>query len=253
MPLLVTDAIVLHVFDYLESSRILRLATREAGVQSVLARGARRSRRRYGSAVDLFAEGSAELHLKPGRELQTLGAFDVTRARPELAADLGRFTAASALAELTLRFLRDDANPSLYAVVSASLDAIGHAPPGAAREAGLAGAWHLVAELGFAPAVDVCSSCHAPVAADETAGFSHPAGGVVCARCARLAGVTRVLPPVARGALRSWLAGGHADVHEDASLRAHQRLLREFLREHLGDERALRAFEVWELDRWGAA
>jgi recombinational DNA repair protein (RecF pathway) len=34
-----TDAIVLHVQDYLESSRIVRLATRELGVQSVLARG----------------------------------------------------------------------------------------------------------------------------------------------------------------------------------------------------------------------
>ena len=41
MSLVVTDAIVLHAFDYLESSRILKLATREAGVRSVLARGAR--------------------------------------------------------------------------------------------------------------------------------------------------------------------------------------------------------------------
>ena len=44
MSLLVTDAIVLHAFDYLESSRIIRLLTREAGVQSALARGARKSR-----------------------------------------------------------------------------------------------------------------------------------------------------------------------------------------------------------------
>jgi hypothetical protein len=37
--------------------------------------------------------------------------------------------------------------------------------------------------------------------------------------------------------------------------RAHQRLLREFLREHLADDRPLRAFEVWEQDAWtgGAA
>src|SRR5687768_4192777 len=99
MALLVTDAVVLHAFDYLESSRILRLATREAGVVSVLAKGARRSRRRYGSALDLFAQGSAEMYAKPGRDLHTLSGFDVARARPGIAADLGRFTGAAAIAE----------------------------------------------------------------------------------------------------------------------------------------------------------
>src|SRR4029453_2282659 len=94
-----TDAVVLHVFDYLETSRILRLATREAGMQSVLARGARRPKSRYGSALDLFASGTAEIYVKPGRELHTLASFDVTRSRGQLATDLERFTAASAIAE----------------------------------------------------------------------------------------------------------------------------------------------------------
>jgi recombinational DNA repair protein (RecF pathway) len=35
MSLITTDAIVLHAVPYLESSRILRLATREAGVWAV--------------------------------------------------------------------------------------------------------------------------------------------------------------------------------------------------------------------------
>src|SRR6266446_6483311 len=69
MPLLATDAIVLHSFDYLESSRIFRLVTRDGGVRSVLAKGARRSSRRFGSALDLFAQGSAQLYAKPGRDL----------------------------------------------------------------------------------------------------------------------------------------------------------------------------------------
>ena len=78
MALLATEAIVLHSFDYLESSRILRIVTRDAGVRSVLAKGARRSSRRFGSALDLFAQGSAQLYAKPGRDLDTLSGFDVT-------------------------------------------------------------------------------------------------------------------------------------------------------------------------------
>src|SRR5689334_18308934 len=125
----VTDAIVLHAFDYLESSRILKVVTRDAGVRSVLARGARKSRKRFGAALDLYAQGTAELQTKPGRDLDTLTAFDVTRARPQLAAQLSRFTGASMIAELTLRFARDDADPGLFDAVETTLDQLGTAAP----------------------------------------------------------------------------------------------------------------------------
>lgn len=253
MALLVTDAVVLHAFDYLETSRILRLATREAGVQSVIARGARRPTGKFGSALDLFAEGIAQIHTKPGRELQTLGAFDVTRSRPALGGDLGRFTAANAIAELTLRFVRDDRGPALFDLLLATLDEIAGAESGGtdARLAAISGAWRLIAELGFAPSLDDCGECHAAVPSDEPALFSHPAGGVLCARCARLVSGSRTLPPAARSAIRRWLAGDPAPVGGDQEARAHQRLLREFLGEHLNDGRTLRAFDVWEYDRLG--
>jgi DNA repair protein RecO (recombination protein O) len=249
--LIQTDAVVLHAFSYLESSRILRLATRDAGVVSVLAKGARRTSRRFGTAVDLFAEGEAQFYAKPGRELHTLAGFDVTRSRPALAADLGRFTAASALAELMLRFAREDAEPVLFDVLVTALDRIASAPPGQTREAGLAAAWRLVAELGFGPTIFECAECHAEVQLERPAAFSHPAGGTLCDRCARMAGLRRVLPPPARTALDGWLRGESLSTElDDLEARAHQRLLREFLREHLTDGRPLRAFEAWEGERW---
>jgi DNA repair protein RecO (recombination protein O) len=253
MTLVVTDAIVLHAFDYLESSRVLRLATREHGVQSALAKGARRSPKRFGGAVDLFAEGQAQYYAKPGRDLHTLSAFDVTRSRYGLAADLERFAAGAALAELVLRFGRDESEPTWYDALVAALDAVSAAPPAEARAAGLAGAWRLVAALGFAPALEVCASCHDPLSDERPARFSHPAGGLLCDRCGRLAGVGRALPLEARAALRAWVGDGGASPSVDAaSARAHQRLLREFLREHLTDGRPLRAFESWEGSRYGA-
>jgi DNA repair protein RecO (recombination protein O) len=254
MAVLATDALVLHAFDYLETSRIYRLLTREAGVQSVLARGARRARSRYGSAVDLFAEGEAQLSIRTTRDLQTLTNFDVTHARPGLASSLDRFMAASAIAELALRFARDDAQPALYDAVRGTLDAIDACSdrPGSARDAALAGAWHIVAQLGFAPTIDICSTCQKPVPTDERAAFSHPAGGLQCASCARLQHGSRVLPPAARVALRTWMQGEAWTLAEEGDGRAHQRLLREFLAEHLMDGRHLRAFDVWERSAWGA-
>jgi DNA repair protein RecO (recombination protein O) len=248
----VTDAIVLHSFDYLESSRILRLVTRDAGVRSVLARGARRSKKRFGAALDLYAEGSAELQIKPGRDLDTLSGFDVVRARPSLAADLARFTGVSVIAELTLRFARDDADPALFDAVATALDTLATAPHDRALDLTLAGAWRVLAELGVAPTVDSCAECHAPLDATAAAIFSHPAGGALCARCGHLARSGRTLPPAAREALRDWLGGAEHPLADVSEARAHQRLLREFLREHLADDKPLRAFETWEHDELSA-
>ncbi|HET7583344.1 MAG TPA: DNA repair protein RecO [Gemmatimonadaceae bacterium] len=247
-----TKAIVLHAFDYLESSRILRLATRDAGVQSAIARGARRSRARF-SALDLFTGGVAELHLREGRELQTLAAFDVTDARVALAADLGRFAAAAAVGELVLRFGTSEASGTLFDILRAALDAVADAPPELAGEAGLSGIWRLVGVMGFAPATTLCASCHAELDEAATLSFSHTAGGALCPRCAPLDPARRSLPASARAAIAAWGAGGRLSALPPREMRAHQRLAHEFVRHHLGDGRALHAFDAWERGAWCAA
>lgn len=246
MPLVTTDAVVLHTFDYLESSRIIRLATRDAGLQSVIARGARTSRRRFGTGLDLFVSGAAQIQANPGRELQQLVGFDLTNARGALAADLERFSAASALAELVLRFAAGDESGEVFTELTRALDAVADAAPARARDVGLAGAWRLVVSLGFAPALDRCCICHTPVADDEAVAFTRAAGGTVCPSCAGGLPRGRALPPEARAALRAWTSGRDVAVEDAGMRRAHLRLLREFLEQHLGDGRPLRAFETWE-------
>lgn len=247
MSLVVTAAVVLHAFDYLETSRVLRLLTREMGLQSVLAKGARRTRGRVGTAVDLFAEGEAQLYVKPTRDLQTLASFDVLRSRTALALDMRRFSAASAIAELVLRIAEDDANPALFDTVSESLDDICSATGDVIVARALAGVWRIVAAAGFTPALDDCASCHTPLPVNDTVPFAHPAGGALCMRCGRLAATARQLPPDARGLLRGWLSGATPRSLAPADARAHQRLLREFISEHVADDRPLRAFAAWEI------
>jgi DNA repair protein RecO (recombination protein O) len=253
MPLLATDAIVLHAFDYLESSRIIRLLTREAGVQSCLARGARKSRGRYGSALDLFAEGTAQLYVKPNRELHNLASFEIARTRSELAEDVGRFTAASTIAELALRFAGEEGNAELYETIAEVLDRIARSSPDRTIDTGLAGAWRIVSVLGFTPELGSCALCHTPIRDSEDATFSHTSGGVICHACALLAPGGRRIPADARSTIRHWLEGEQGPALSEVHARSHQRLLREFLGAHLTDDRPLRAFAVWEHERWSAA
>ena len=252
MPLLVSEAIVLHAFDYLESSRIVRLATRDAGMRSAIAKGARKSRRRFGSGLDLFAQGTASMHTKPGRELDTLTAFEDARTRSALAGDMDRFTGAEAIAEIALRFGREGGDAPLFDAIAGALDALLGASGDAARAETLAGAWRIVGALGFGPAMTECAECGSAIDAADAATFTHAAGGVLCARCGSLSAGGRRLPPTAREAIGAWLLGGRATAGGDGEIRAHQRLLREFLGYHLHDGRPLRAFDLWER-RWSAA
>ena len=246
MPPVVTEAIVLHAFNYSESSRILRLATREAGVQSVLARGARASQRRFGSAVDLFAEGEVQYELRTGRDLHTLARFDVLRSRVALGTSLPRFEGASALAEVMLRVASDDDTPAdAFDALRHGLDAIAIEPE--ATAATIRAIWRLLATLGFSPALEACLQCDRGLPADLDVAFNAETGGVLCEACASRV-PSRRIPAGARGQLVRWLGGEAAEVAAPLDLpteRAHRRLLRTFVHAHLTEGRPLRAFDAW--------
>lgn len=240
-----TPALVLHTFDYRETSRVVRLVTRDAGVISVVARGARRPRNKFGAALDLFASGNAQVVMQGSRDLHALHGFDATRSRPELAQSLDKFGAASAIAEFCIRFGYEAESSHLYEVAVTALDAIAYAEPDEVPSVAVANTWRLVAELGFAPALTHCASCHADLTLTADVTFHHRAGGALCGPCASQAQGGRRLPAEARAALVSWLAGNEA-LADGLAIRSHLRLLREFLEEHLGDGRPLRALIAWE-------
>jgi DNA repair protein RecO (recombination protein O) len=247
-----TEAIVLHAADYLESSRILRLLTRDAGVQSVLARGARTSRKRFGSALDLFAQGHADILVKDGRDLHTLNSFEVTQSRSAIGRDLTRFTAAAAFAESVLRIVHDEAAVGVFAVVEQTMQRIEMTNVESVTADTIGGLWRLVSELGVAPALDICAACHTPLSVAEDVRFSHRVGGALCERCASSVPGSRRLPAAARMAIVSWMRGDPVRLDSLPTERAHQRLLREFLVEHLTGDRGLKAFAIWEGGQWSS-
>jgi DNA repair protein RecO (recombination protein O) len=236
--LLPTDAIVLQSFAYGETSRIVRLLTRHAGVQSAVARGAARPRSPF-AVLEQFTEGVASLYIKPGRDLQTLGGFDLTRSRQGLGSDLVRYGAASLVAELVIRTGSEESHPELFVTVAGSLDRLLDAPPGRVEAVALAVAWHVVAVLGFAPQVDACVTCGRTLPDDVAASFDYTSGGVHCEVCS--AGRPgRPVPGHARAALAAFAEGADADV---PVTEGHWRLLSRYLEHHLLEGARLRSLQ----------
>src|SRR5256886_16505185 len=97
MALVTTPAVVLQTYRYSETSKVVRLATRDLGVQSAIAKGALRPKSRFGAGLELLREGTAPLYFRETRELHTLGAVDLIHLPRDLAAGLHRLARATAL------------------------------------------------------------------------------------------------------------------------------------------------------------
>ena len=75
----VLDGIVVRMTNYGESDRIVEFLTAEEGRVSMIARGARRSRKRFGGALDLFS--GLRTHSQSGPNLWTLKSVDALNLR----------------------------------------------------------------------------------------------------------------------------------------------------------------------------
>ena len=237
MPLVSEDSIILQAFPYSETSKVLRLLTREHGLQSVIAKGALKPRSRYGGVLEPFTSGVAEFFRKESRDLHTLSAFELTQSRQRLGKDLVRFGAASLMAETVLRTGVEQADAELFVRLERAFDRLEIAPD--VESVALAEAWSLIGHLGFAPALDECLGCGRSLDDDEETSFDYSAGGVRCATCAQQA-PGRPLPAAARLVL-SRLSSGEAVPLERTA--AHWRLLARYLTHHVLEGQQLRSLD----------
>ncbi len=240
-----TPAVVLHAFDYGDTSRILRLLTRDCGVQSVIARGARRSVKRFAN-LDPLTEGTAHFYVKHGRDLHTLAGFDGVMLRRGLAQELMRFSTAMLLAELIMRFSPAEPDTGLYDLFVHQLDLLMTATGEQLELLSIAGPWQLVASLGFSPSLAHCARDGAELPRGA-ARFSIVDGGFLCRSCsagARLPELSRE----DRSLLEKLVGGSLADVAAPGGrhLAAHRRLFARFATRHVAEGRELSTLELWE-------
>ncbi len=236
MPIVTDSALILQVYPYSETSKILRLLTRGHGVRSAMARGALRPKSRYGGVLEPFTQGVATMFVKENRELQTLSGFDLERSRQRLGDDLIRFAAASLLAEVVLLAGSEASDPALFDGIVAWLDRIEASDPADVEANAVTAAWTLVGALGFAPELERCIRCGREPADDEATRFDYAAGGVLCEACGGGTGVA--LPPHGRAALA---AMGRGEIVSLDRYGAYWTLLDRFLTYHVTEGRSLRS------------
>jgi len=180
-------ALVLRTVDWSETSRIATLWTREFGKVRVLAKGGRRLKSNFESALDLLTVCSIVLLRKSTGSLDLLTEARVVRRFPQLRTDLTALYAGYYIAELLADLTEDyDPHALLFDEALDALETFGTGPrQGEKPTTGLRLARFelvLLRELGYSPTVELCAACEAPVNGLGAA-FSAAAGGVVCPAC----------------------------------------------------------------------
>ena len=198
---LTTSAILLRAVDYGEADRVLTLFGRSTGAVGAIARGARRSQKRF-AGMGLCSVGDVELRERGHAELLTLERFDHKHSFTSLGADLARMGHAAYAAELVAKLCAPrQAEPRIFDFLLAFLQGLDAEGPSDSRlrafELGL------LERLGFAPALGACATCGRT---DLSTGdaidvrWVPDQGGVVCRGCASRG---RPMRPVVRLALHS--------------------------------------------------
>ncbi len=183
MLLLKTSAIVLKSRKWGEADRIVTFFTLRFGKLRGIARGARRLKSRFGSALEPFVHGELNLFEKRGDSLYRITGADIRDSFAALREDLARMSAAARMANLVAAVTGEgDAHIGIFDTLLSGLRALrdGRDPALTA----LLFQIKLLGETGFRPQTDHCAACgdgHGRMSRQ----FSPLAGGLVCGSCAR--------------------------------------------------------------------
>jgi DNA repair protein RecO (recombination protein O) len=220
-------ALVLRTTDWSETSRIATLWTREFGKVRALAKGGRRLKSNFESALDLLTVCDIVFLRKSSGSLDLLTEAMVVRRFPRLRTDLPALYAAYYVAELLADWTEEyDPHPGLFDQALETLAALGTSEvPTGLRLARFEVT--LLKQLGYGPALEACAVCGA-VLSDSGLAFSVAAGGAVCPACQ--AG-QRDRRPLSRGAWQALRALGEPG---EAWRRPWDRAVRGEIRQLLG-------------------
>lgn len=235
-----TPAFVLHFLNYGESDRIVTFFTRDFGKVKGIAKGARRSKKRFSNAIEPFAYSMLFFSRRDENSLAIIENSDVMGHYPAIRADLERTMTATYMIELVDRFtVEGKRTPGIFTLLEDFLELLeeGNGVEETTRFFEL----RLLTLSGYEPTLERCIVCGTPL--DETGSilFDAVRGGIRCSRCDR--GNDQNGIPVSPGTIKTLMMGRRMEpdrigrlVLSENALGESSRLLRHFIRHILGRE-----------------
>lgn len=211
MPVTKTSAILLRRIEYGDADLILTLLSEDRGKISVIAKHAKKSRRRFAGILELFSILNIQCRerRRSPKGLAVLEEAQLLEPYAALRANILRTAYASYWAELTLGWAED--NQPLEALYHLLVYALGELAAGKQDAAALNLAFQMrfMALAGLCPNLNFCCVCRTNLEHIHTTvtGFDLPRGGLCCHTCDQALDSSLCL---SRGTIKQlqWIADG---------------------------------------------
>ncbi len=179
---LLTTAYLLRAHSYGESDRIVTFITEDFGKITGIAKGAKRSQRRFAGTLEPFVKVRLAFRQRGHGDLAFLERCEFLAAFRSFASDLERFAHGSYILELTDRLvLGREPGTEIFRLVDTAMTLLEQY--GSRATILRAFELHMLDASGYRPNLASCRICGRP-ADDATTTLLVPArGGVCCARC----------------------------------------------------------------------
>lgn len=179
-----TPAIVLRTRAHAESDKIVTFLSRDWGKITGIAKGAKRSHRRFVNVLEPFTH--TQLRFRPSRsgDLLFILGCELIQAFRRPSADLERFALASYVVELAdVMVVGREAGHEMYDLVLANLIILEDETSLSPLFSSLF-ALQILHHAGYAPDLTTCQQCGTVLAEEATTlSFSSHLGGLLCQRC----------------------------------------------------------------------
>lgn len=229
-----THALVLSRVVYGEADLVVHLFTAERGRVAALARGARRSSRRFSGSIEPMHTLDVTLAERAHAELWPLRDTALAQPRTRLTSNLD----AMARAGRALSWIRKSAparspEPEAFAAITEFLNELDQSPELGSDDACLAAfGVRLLSTFGWALELSRCVGCGTPCPESKPAWINPERGGLVCRACG---GGPMLLGPSLRAALVRAASGETHRIEGEGAQQA-LRLIERALGAHLGIE-----------------
>jgi DNA repair protein RecO (recombination protein O) len=203
-----TTGFVLRTLSYGESDLIVTFLSNEFGKLKGIAKGAKRSKKRFANVFEPFSLTNIIFTRKSRDMLAFIDACEIIDHYDAIRLDLGKILIASYFIDLADHFSPEGKkNEKVFELLQAFLALLGSQKASDALVRFFE--MRLLKLAGFEPTLDHCIMCRTPVANGSAYYFHAQEGGIKCAQCAK---PERYDQSVSAGTIRTLLLGKDMDV-----------------------------------------